>query len=226
MTRAALALILAFMVPPPPVVSTTGPVATPSPADTGLRNIATVKSSPFCTSLVEHFNGALRPMVANDYALDRIDTQLTSLKDAFKSIDYAQQFTTLRVRLVQLVGDMQKRLPGLQDEVDRLRDGEALTKDPDEAKRLHGLAEKMQLAYNKQHQLTNDLLSVVQGMMAYRILDGDHPINGQDAETMAMPDEMKDIKSYLKFDGQRDVIRSAESDAADVAYDIASTKCR
>lgn len=220
MTTAALALILALV--PQPVVSTSG---SPDPTPTGLHDIATVKSSPYCTSLVEHFNGALRPMVANDFALDRVDDDLTSIKDAFASIDYAQRFTTLRVKLISLVGGMQKRLPEMQSQVNALRSGEKLAKTPEDAAKLHALAEKLQQAYDKQFQLTNDLLSVAQGMMEYRILDGDHPINGYDEQTANMPADMKDVKSYLKFDGQRDVIRTAESDAADLAYDIATKNC-
>lgn len=225
MNLAAFALLLAVI--PPQAVSTAGPSGSPSPAASAapLHTIATVKSSPYCSSLVTHFNGAMRPMIANDYALDRVDDQLVDLKSLFKSLDYAQKYTTVRVKLVGLVGDMQKRLPPLQTEINDLRDGEKLTNDPADAKKMHALAEKMQLAYNKQYQLTNDLLSLAQGMMDYNQLAGYHPLNGQDAETLAMPDDMKDMKSYLKFDGQRDVIRSAESDAGDIAYDIATTVC-
>ncbi|MDQ2991449.1 MAG: hypothetical protein M3R30_01340 [Candidatus Eremiobacteraeota bacterium] len=211
---------------PPSVVSTAGPISSPSPDAGSLHVIATVKSNPYCSSMVNHFNGALRPMIANDYALDRVDDQLVDLKHVFDGPNYGQKFTTIRVKLVALVGDMQKRLPVLQDEVNKLRQGEALTKDPVEAKKNHQLAEKMQLAYNKQNQLTNDLLALAQSMMQYNQFEGEHPINGQDSQTLAMPDEMKDMKSYLKFDGQRDVIRAAESDAGEIAYDIATTNCK
>jgi hypothetical protein len=225
MNLAAFALLLAVI--PPQVVSTAGPSSSPSPASSAapLHTIATVKSNPYCTSLVTHFNGAMRPMIANDYSLDRVDDQLIDLKSVFSGLDYAQHYTTIRVKLVKLVGEMQKRLPPLQTEVNNLRNGEKLTTDPVEAKKMHALAEKMQLAYNKQFQLTNDLLSLAQGMMDFNQLAGDHPLNGQDAATEAMPEDMKDMKSFLKFDGQRDVIRSAESDAGDIAYDIATTSC-
>ncbi len=224
MNLAATMLILALI--PPPVVSTAGPASSPSPdAGSSLHVIATVKSNPYCTAMVDHFNGALRPMIANDYALDRVDDQLIDLKSVWNGPNYAQKFTTVRVKLVTLVGDMQKRLPVLQDEINKLRQSEALTKDPVEAKKNHQLAEKMQLAYDKQFQLTNDLLALAQNMMRYNQFEGVHPLNGQDSETESMPDDMKDMKSYLKFDGQRDVIRSAESDAGDIAYDIATTNC-
>ena len=226
MNLAAFALLLAVI--PPPVVSTAGPSSSPSPSasSTPLRTIATVKSNAYCTSLVTHFNGAMRPMVANDFALDRVDDQLIDLKSVFNGPNYGQKYTTVRVKLVGLVGDIQKRLPPLQAEVNKLREGEKLTSDPTEAKKMHALAEKMQQAYNKQFQLANDLLGLAQGMMGFNQLSGDHPINGQDALTQSMPDDMKDMKSYLKFDGQRDVIRSAESDAGDIAYDIATTSCK
>jgi len=226
MNLAAFALLLAVI--PPPVVSTSsGPTGSPSPAASAapLHTIVTVKANPYCTSLVTHFNGAMRPLVANDYSLDRVDDQLIDLKSVFNGLDYAQHYTTIRVKLVKLVGEMQKRLPPLQAEVNSLRDGEKLTTDPVEAKKMHALAEKMQLAYNKQMQLTNDLLALAQGMMDFNQLGGYHPLNGQDAATQAMPEDMKDMKSFLKFDGQRDVIRSAESDAGDIAYDIATTSC-
>jgi hypothetical protein len=226
MNVAALALLLAFI--PPPVVSTSPSTASPAPASSTspLHTIATVKSSPYCTSLVTHFNGAMRPLIANDYSLDRVDDQLIDLKSVFNSPNYAQKYTTVRVQMIKLVGDIEKRLPGEQTEVNNLRDGEKLTKDPAEAAKMHKLAEKMQQAYNHQFQLANDLLSLAQGMMQYDPLAGDHPLGGQDAETLAMPDDMKDMKSYLKFDGQRDVIRTAESDAGDIAYDIATSDCQ
>ena len=203
------------------VVSTSsGPTGSPSPAASSapLHTIVTVKANPYCASLVTHFNGAMRPLIANDFSLDRVDDQLIDLKSVFNGLDYAQHYTTIRVKLVKLVGEMQKRLPPLQAEINSLRDGEKLTNDPAEAKKTHALAEKMQLAYNKQMQLTNDLLALAQGMMDFNQLSGDHPLNGQDAQTQACRD-MKDVKSFLKFDGQRGV-SSAESDTGDIAYDM------
>jgi hypothetical protein len=218
------AMLLALALPPPAV---SAPSASPSPAPTPLKTIATVKSnSPYCSSLLEHFNGAIAPMIASDRTLDQVNDQLIDLKSVFDGPNYAQKFTIMRPKLVKYVGELQKNLTVMQNEVNKLRAGEKLTTDPQEAAKMHQLGEKMQLAYNKQMQLASDLLGVVQGMMQYNVFEGDHPIGGHDAADLSMPADMKDIKSYLKFDGQRDVIADAESKAGDLAYDIAEKSCK
>jgi hypothetical protein len=222
----AAALALALMVPVPGSGPAPAPRPSGSPNPAPLKTIVTVRSNPFCTSLVTHFNLSVQPMVANDATLDQVDTQLVDLKAIFASPDYVQQFYKFRTKLGLFVEQMQKRLPPMQQQINQLRDGEKLADNPADAKRIHALAEKMQLAYNKQMQLVTDLYGVVQGSMDYQPLDAPHPLNGQDPEELARPADEKDLKSYLRFDGQRDVISQSEEAAGDIAYDVATTRCQ
>ncbi len=53
-----------------------------------------------------------------------------------------------------------------------------------------------------------------------------HPtLGGFDPQDMAAPEDARNIKSYLRFNGQRDVISSNEDKASDVALNAAQTYC-
>ncbi|MEO6912923.1 MAG: hypothetical protein ABI182_02735, partial [Candidatus Baltobacteraceae bacterium] len=126
------------------------PVPSASPIAAPLKGIATVKSTPYCTSFATHFNGAVIPMLQNDYQLDTISAGLDSIKELFKKPDFSTRFVTLRAHLVTQVGIMQKNLPVIQAQINQLRLGEKLTSDPAQAKQMHLLAQEMQAAYDKQ----------------------------------------------------------------------------
>jgi hypothetical protein len=197
---------------------------TPTPAPSQLKTIVNVRSTPFCTSIAQHFNAAVGPMLANDRVLDQIRPQLVDLNDVFDHPDYQIRYSGIRVKLMGQVAQLQKSLPFMQQQINQLRAGEALTKDPQDAKSIHQIAEKLQLAYNKQMQLETDLTGVVRAMMDY------HPPENLDVaqEELAqsqMPQEMRDIKSYLRFDGQRDVIDQAENAAADSTITLVEHTC-
>ncbi len=164
-------------------------------------------------------------MIANDYSLDRVDDQLITFKDSFTGVNRTQHFVEIRLKLQKLVGDLIKRMPGEQDEINQLRDTERLTKDPAEATQVHALAEKMQSVLTKQKAMTSDLTSFVQSMMDYFPGDQNGDMTGFNDTWSGFAQENKDIKASLRFDGQRDLIRTAESDAGDIAYDIATTHC-
>lgn len=194
------------------------------PAGSRLKTIATVRSTPFCTSIAQHFNAAVGPMLANDRVLDRIDPQLVDLNGVFDHPDYQIRFSRVRTGLMHDVSEIQKSLPQMQSQINELRQGETLAKNPQDAHTLHQIAEKLQLAYNKQMQLTADLTGVVRAMMEY------HPPSDLDVATQELdesqtPQEMRDIKSYLTFDGQRDVIDRAENAAADSAITLVESRC-
>lgn len=200
------------------------PSPSPAPSPGGLRTIASVRSTPFCTSLGTHFNGAVAPMLANDYTLTQVNTQLLDINDMFRHPDYQIRYASTRAKLVKYVGSIQKNLPFMQQQINALRAGESLTKDPQDAKDIHQVAEKLQLAYNKQMQLATDLTGIIQAMMDY------HPAGDADSfqnqmQTLEMPKEGRDIKSYIRFDGQRDVIAQSENAATDVALNLAESKC-
>ena len=199
------------------------PSASPAPASQ-LKTIATVRSTPFCSSIAQHFNAAVAPMLTNDRSLDQVNTQLIDLNDVFNHGDYQIRYSNVRIKLMKYVSDIQKNLPFMQQQINQLRRGETLTKDPQDAKAIHQIAEKLQLAYNKQNQLASDLLGVIQDMMQYQP-QGDPSSFDNQMATLNMPKEARDIKSYLRFDGQRDVLDQAENAAADATIDLVTSKC-
>ena len=211
-----LSLIIALTASPKPS-------ATPSPGS-GLKTIVTVRSTPFCNNIAQHYNAAALPMLANDRDLDLVDTQLTAFTDVFHHADYQIRYSDTRVKLIKYVSEIRKSLPEIQSQINQLRDGERLTSDKAEASQLHQVAEKLQLAYNKQNQLSIDLGGVIQAMMEY------HPPSNLDPFQEAMneqqmPAEVRSVKSYLRFDGQRDVLGAAEDAAADQAITLVEDHC-
>jgi hypothetical protein len=212
----ALSLILGMAAP--------APSPSPSPAGSQLKTITSVRATPFCTSIAQHFNAAVQPMLANDRSLDQVDTQLVNINDVFNHFDYQIRYADARAKLVKYVGDIDKNLPFIQEQINQLRQGEKLTTDANDSKTIHQIAEKLQLAYNKQRQLTIDLTGVIQAMMDYRP-EGDATSFQNQMATASMPKEMRDIKSYLRFDGQRDVLEQAENAAADSTIDLVTKTC-
>ena len=61
-------------------------------------------------------------------------------------------------------------------------------------------------------------------MMQYQP-QGDPSSFDNQMATLSMPKEARDIKSYLRFDGQRDVLDQAENAAADATIDLVTSKC-
>lgn len=220
---------LLALVPVPGVINTASPSPEPTSVPSGaprvLRTIVTVKSSPFCSALGRHFNAAFSPMLANDRTLDGVSTQLDDLNGLFKGLDYAQRFLAVRRRLEAYDDQLLRSLPAMQDEINKLREGEKLTTDPEAAKQMHLTAQELQRAYDKQRAMAIDLQGIVQGLMQYDITRP-VPIGGDTIENQTtLPKERKDIKSYLRFDGQRDVIADAENKAVDIAYDLVQKSC-
>ncbi len=224
LTDLALALILGVIVP------TTGngsPKPSPAPAASGvpLKTIITVKSSPYCNALGQHFNNAFVPMVGNDRSLDVINTNLLDINEAYSHPDFARRLVKARDQLMKYDGLLLRSLPQIQDQINQLRAAEKMTQDPKAASQAHAAAEQLQTAYVKQKQLAIDLQGLVQSMMTQDYASQDHPLNGGGPELNQIPKDEQDIKVYLRFDGQRDVIGRAEAKAVDIAYDAAVTQC-
>jgi hypothetical protein len=213
------AVLLATIVAP----ATPGPV--PSPSATPLRTIATVKSTPYCTAFAAHFNGAVQPMLVNDRTLDSVSVSLDDIDSIFHKPDFAIRFGAERAKLTKYVDDLQKNLPFMQTQINQLRAGEALTKDAGARQEMHQLAQELQRAYDKQKQLATDLLGVVQAMMQTDTSNVDPTDARGELADMQLPADMKSTKSYLRFDGQRDVIGDAEDKAGDLAIDEAEKYC-
>lgn len=207
-------------------VAVTLPAPSPSPsASTVPKTIITVISSPYCNSLADHFNGALVPMLANDRTLDRVGVQLDNADASFNYPDYVERFVHARDALLKQETELNTSLAQIQQEINLLRDGAKLTTDTDAAADIHSAAEQLQTAYNKQRQLSIDLQNLYRSMLDYPIYRVNPAMGGFDPADMRAPAEARSIKSYLRFNGQRDVIAQSESKAVDIAYTAAETYC-
>lgn len=163
-------------------------------------------------------------MLGNDRTLDQIDPQLVNLDDAFNHPDYQIRYARVRRHVIAYVGEIQKSLPFIQGQIDRLRRGASLTKDAQDAAQLHDIAAKLQQAYDKQKQLATDLTGVAQAMMEYSP-PADLDVAQEEMAESQIPQQMRDVKSYLRFDEQRAVIAQAENAAADSAIALVEERC-
>ena len=201
------------------------PAPSPSPAATPtLKTIITVKSSPYCSALAQHFNGAFAPMLANTQTLQSVGEQLDELDTLFNTPDYAPRFLAVRQRLMKYDDALLRSLPAIHDEIGKLHDAAKLTTDANAAQAMTDSAGELTRAYIKQRAMAIDLQGIVQGMMQYDI-NRPHPLGGWTPNDQTLPADAKNIKSYLRFDGQRDVIDRAENRAVDIAYDAALKNC-
>jgi len=163
-------------------------------------------------------------MLANDRELAGIGGDLVDLDDVFHHADYQSRYFDLRLKLMKKIETLRESLPPIQAQINSLREGQTLTSDKADAAQLHLIAEKLQQAYDKQKQLTTDLGGVVQAMMDYEPPQ-DLDVAQSELAEQSMPKDMRDIKSYLRFDGQRDVVDRAENAAADSAIELATRRC-
>ena len=217
-TLVALTAVIALITPASP-----SPAPSPNPAQ--LRTIANVKATPYCTALATHWNGIVQPMLENDRTLDSVGVSLDDVDSMFHQPDFANRFTDERLKLMKYVGDLQKSLPSMQEQINQLRLGETTTNDAAQRQEMHLLAQELQRSYDKQKQLTTDLFGVVQSMMQFDPNSVD-PMNASaQLQESQLPADMKSTKSYLRFSGQRDVIDDAESKAGDLAIDVATKYC-
>jgi hypothetical protein len=200
-------------------------IPAPSPTAQPLKTIITVVSSPYCNSLADHFNGALVPMLANDHTLDGVSLQLDDLNTLFSELNYEQQFLHVRDVLGRQETALNQSLAAIQREINQLRDGSRLTTDPQAAAEVHQAAQDLQTAYDKQRQLAIDLQGMYQAMLTYPISRVHPALGGFDPEEMRMPADMRDVKSYLKFNSQRGTIADSEDKAVDIAYSAAQANC-
>jgi hypothetical protein len=197
----------------------------PSPTPHEPKTIITVISSPYCRSLAEHFNNALVPMMANDRTLDGVSVQLDDMNTMLEGPNYIQQFLHIRDTLGRQETVLNRSLAEIQMEINQLREGARLTTDPQAQAEIHDAAQDLQAAYDKQRQLSIDLYDMYQTLLRYNP-DRLHPtLGGFDEQDMVAPAESRNIKSYLRFDGQRDVIAVNEGKATDLALTAADNYC-
>ena len=198
---------------------------TPSPTPRALKTIITVVSSPYCKSLAEHFNGALVPMLANDRTLDGVSVQLDDINTLFSEPDYVERFVHVRDVLGKQETQLNESLAAIQREINELRDADRLTTDKEAAAEVHQAAQDLQAAYDKQRQLSIDLMGMYEAMLDYPITRVHPALGGFDPQEMRMPADERNVKSYLRFNGQRDIIAINEDKATDVALATAQTYC-
>jgi hypothetical protein len=197
----------------------------PSPAPREPKTIITVISSPYCRSLADHFNDAIVPMLANDRTLDGVSVQLDDFNTMFQAPNYVQQFLHIRDTLGRQETVLNRSLAEIQLQINELREGDRLTTDPQAQAQIHDAAQDLQTAYDKQRQLAIDLQNMYESMLRYNPNRLHPTLGGFDEQDMVAPADARNIKSYLRFDGQRDVIAANEDKATDTALNAAETYC-
>ncbi|MBV8067698.1 MAG: hypothetical protein JO113_06955, partial [Candidatus Eremiobacteraeota bacterium] len=173
----------------------------------------------------EHFNDALVPMLANDRTLDGVSIQLDDFNVMFNAPDYVQQFLHIRDALGRQETILNRSLAEIQREINELRDGSRLTTDPEAVAEIHDAAQDLQAAYDKQRQLAIDLQNLYLTLLQTNPNRFHPTLGGFDPQDMAAPEDARNIKSYLRFNGQRDVIAINEGKAADTALSAADKYC-
>ena len=201
------------------------PAPTPTPGVP--KTIITVKSSPYCNSLGTHFNNALVPMLGNDRSFVSTGVQLENVNQIFldPSPNWRQEYLAARDRIGKQEIVVNNSLAAIQSEINALRTGAALNADPDAAQQVHLAAQDLQTAYDHQRQLGIDLQQLYQFMLSYP-LSRIHPVmGGFTSQNMDVPEQERDVKQYLHFDAQRDIISINEGRATDVALAAADKYC-
>ena len=218
----ALLLVLGF-------ATAASPKPSPTPTPVPLKEIGVVNAmSPYCTTFYNHFNAAVRPMLAVDQQLNYESASLDNINELFTKMDWNLRFYEERLRIQKEVEIMERTTFQTQIEVNALRSGEKQTTDPERAHQIHMLAQEMQRALDKQKQLAIDLHGMLDTMMAYDTsaeADRGRPLSGFTAEDLKLPKDSRDVKAYLRFNGMRDRLHDAEGMAAGYATTIAQKYC-
>jgi hypothetical protein len=164
-------------------------------------------------------------MLANDRTLDGVSVQLDDMNAMFEGPNYVQEFLHIRDALARQETVLNRSLPEIQSEINELRDGGALSTDKEAAAEVHQAAQDLQTAYDKQRQLAIDIQNLYETLLRYNPNRLNPTLGGFDPQDMAAPADARNIKSYLRFDGQRDVIATNEGKATDIALTTAQTYC-
>jgi hypothetical protein len=211
----------------PKIAAAAVAIALPAPtaSPSAPKTIITVVSSPYCQSLAQHFNDALVPMLANDRTLDAASVQLDDFNTMLQAPNYVQQFLHIRDALGRQETVLNRSLPQIQAEINALREGARLSTDPQAQATIHDAAQGLQTAYDKQRQLSIDLQNLYLTMLQTNPNRLHPALGGFDPQDMAAPADARDIKSYLRFNGQRDVIAQNEDKASDSALAAADNYC-
>jgi hypothetical protein len=220
---------------------TLGPV-TPKPSATPkvpLKEIGHVTAvTAFCKAFVTHFNTSAQLMTQNDGQISFVDFVLGKLKKDFEATDRVSRLHDDRINLIAYHQRLMDQIPKLQDAVNELRRGAALTIDSEKAKEAREVAAQLQKSLDKEKQIASDTLGVIHAMLEQasgantRLVNLETPVEVSGSSTLPLsanlpsrnPDAIDDIRSYLEMDRQRDRIGDAES-AAMTHADIVMQGC-
>jgi hypothetical protein len=150
---------------------------------------------------------------------------LDDVNTMFEGPNYVQQFLHIRDALGRQETALNDSLAAIQREINDLRNGSTLTTDKQATAQVQAAAQELQTAYDHQRQLAIDLQNLYETLLRYNPQRLHPTLGGFDPQDMAAPADAKDIKSYLRFNGQRDVIATNEDKATDVALATAQTYC-
>lgn len=212
-----------MLMPPPAPAVTASPAPSATPRE--LKTIVTVSTSPYCTALVEHFNGALLPMVANDRLLDATSITLDDFNGIWNANDYVGEFYRTRDRMGKEINTLEGSLDTMQHEIDALRAGAKFAESPDAAKAMVDASHQLQLVYDQQQNIATMLTGLHDNMMRYNVQTAPLPQQGFNMQLALAPQSQKDVKEYLHWTRRRGAIDWSEDQAVGDAIDIAEKRC-
>ncbi|MBV8489948.1 MAG: hypothetical protein JO199_05395 [Candidatus Eremiobacteraeota bacterium] len=211
------------MLPPPVPTISASPAPSATPRE--LKTIVTVKSSPYCTSLVQHFNGALLPILANDRTLERSSETLDGLNELWSHVDYISAYFKVRDRLGKESAELNGSLDQIQSEINALRAGGKLAEDPQAAQEIDAAAHQLQLVYDQQRTIEEELTELHDNMVRYNIMAAPPPREGNPMQYALTSQDLKNAKEYTRFNRRIGAIDYSEDQAVTMATDIAEKRC-
>jgi hypothetical protein len=137
------------------------PAASPTPQPEHIKTLGHIYTSAFCSRFVEHFNGAAQVLGDNDRKLDAADADLTQIMSDYDRRDGASRVYNDRVKLIALVGEMQKSIPAGQRSINDLLAQAKTTSDSARRAALRESASQMQTSIDRQRAVAYDLGNVV-----------------------------------------------------------------
>lgn len=135
------------------------PSATPSPGQP--KTLATIYTSAYCSTFVQHFNNATTGIIGSDKHLDSVDSTIHQIDLDWNKRDGAMRVYDDRVKLIADVGAMLKQIPQTQAEVNSLLAQAKQTTDPQRKAALQEAASQLQKAIDRQRTVSYDLTNVI-----------------------------------------------------------------
>ncbi len=144
-----------------PIVTGGAPAPNVSPSPGQPKLIGHIYTSAYCSSFVEHFNGASQVVIVNDQHLDAVDTDLHAIENDWNRRDGTARVYDDRVKLIGEVTKMLKSIPASQAEVNALLAQAKTTTDPERKAALQEAASQLQRTVDRQRAMAYDLTNVI-----------------------------------------------------------------